>query len=227
MNRKISAQICCGTDEGTKEDRDSVSDESSLSISERDTAVAEWLANTQDSAPAMCDEIPNDDDNEKNLISGHKTLRDSEAYRWLVSVMQRTSRLNGVNPHCMLACREIIARQLDAVTAQESKKQELQRLITSKNQPPLYMACFELEWDLVSFLHKECEGRNPGEVVGQIVTITGDGRSVQAKACRGYLEQVWPTTGSEFMGLVEDLVTRAGQSCKRKSLASVQALTQD
>lgn len=233
LNRRVASHICHGTHEEAMEDLIFVSDGSSsgdsnvisagANVPKRDAAVAEWLENVQGSADTICDEtthtavdITNDDGNEQELTAGHKTLRDSEAYRWLVSVVQRTSHLNGIDPSCMSSHREIIKEQLRAVANRGGPTQKSKRLVTSKIQPPVYTANFELPWDPLTFLREECEGENPGDAVGQVVTLTGDGSSVQAQTCRGYLEQVWPTTGAYFMDLVEDLVTRAGQSCKRK-----------
>jgi hypothetical protein len=220
MHRRIAARVCRGAYKGDTEDSNSISDESSSDDSKAVTAVTQWLGDIQGSADTTYDETANDDNNEEELVPGYKTLFDSEAYRWLVSVMQRTSRLNGIDPHCMIHHREIMTRQLQAVTDQQAQKPKSHRLITSKNQPPLFLARFDLEWDPVTFLQEECEGKNQEEVAGQVLALTGDERSVQAETCRGYLEQVWPTTGSEFMNLVEDLVTRAGQNCRRKSLVS-------
>lgn len=165
-------------------------------------------------------EIANDNDGEDLSIFIHKVLRESEAYQWLVSVMQRTIRLNGIDPSCMAAHRENITRQLQSITAQEVKKQRLDRLITSRKPPPVYIARFSLPWDLLKFLREDYDDENLAAVAGHVVTLTGDGYSVQAATCREYLEQVWPTTGSEFMDLVEDIVTQTGQSCERVLLVS-------
>lgn len=230
MNRRIAGQICRGGYEGVMEDSTSISSGSSLKVSERDTAIDEWLESIQVSPDAtlQVDEVATHDDDassdatdddDEELASGHKALLDSEAYRWLVSVMQRSSRLNGIDPHRMSSHRKNTARQIQSITTQDSVRKRAPRLITSKTQPPIYMARFDLPWDLLTFLREEYESEDLGGVVGQLITLTGDGRSVQAETCRGYLQQVWPTTGTEFVGFVEDLVTRAGQSCKRKLLA--------
>lgn len=221
MKRRIAGTICRAACEGVKEEPKSISDDFSLEDPERDAAIIGWLENTQVSSDATPDEAAtnDDDEEEEELISGHKTLLDSEAYRWLVSVMQRSSHLNGIDPHCMSDHRKNILRHIQAITTQDSPREGPPTLITSKKQPPLYLAKFDLPWDLLTFMREEYESDNMGEVVGQLVTVTGDGRSVQAETCRGYLQQVWPTTGAEFMNFVEDLVTRAGQSCKRKLLA--------
>lgn len=145
-------------------------------------------------------------------------LLESEAYRWLISVMQRTTRLNGIDPYCMIGHRENITRRLQSIAIHEAQERRIKRLVTSKKPPPLYIARFEFSWDLLKFLREEYEGKNPAEVVGQVLTLTGDGYSVQAETCRRYVEQVWPTTGSGFMDLVEDMITRTGQSCKRMLL---------
>lgn len=215
------------SDGSSSEDSNFIKAGSSSNVAKRDAAVAEWLQNLQGSVETTRDETTsigvnsaNDDCNEQELTAGHKTLLDSEAYRWLVSVMQRTSRLNGIDSFCMSSHREIIRQQLLATTGRGGPRSKSQRLITSKRQPPIYTVRFKLPWDPLAFLREECEAQDPREVVGQVVTLTGDGCSLQAQTCRGYLEQVWPTTGSSFMDLVEDLVTPGGQSCKRKSLVS-------
>lgn len=233
MNRRIAAQICWNTYEGSMKDYDSnsggSSDASSFKPSEQVEAIVKWLEDIKGSTSAIpdktanddgseyqtVDKTANDDDGEEHLISGHKILLESEAYRWLISVMQRTARLNGIDPNCMIGHRENIDRQLQSITAKEAQKQRIHRLVTSKRPPPRYIARFSLSWDLLNFLREEYEGERPAEVIGQVVALTGDAHSVQAATCRGYLEQVWPTTGSEFMDLVEDMIARPGQSCKR------------
>lgn len=229
---KIATQICCGTYEGATEDSESTSDESSLGDPEKAPAIVEWLEETEGSPSTIADwleetegsrgvapeDTANDDDGEEQVISGHKMLLESEAYRWLISMMQRTVRLNAVNPDCMVGHRENITRQLQSITTQEAQKRRIKRLITSKRPPPLYIARFEISWDLLKFLREEYEGETLAEVVGQVVTLTGDGHSVQAETCRGYIEQTWTTSGSEFVDLIEDMITRTGQSCTRMSL---------
>lgn len=217
IKRKIATQICCGTHEGATEDSDSTSDESNLGVPEQAPAIVEWLEETEDSPSAAPEETTNDD-GEAQVISGHKMLLESEAYRWLISVMQRTALLNGIDPDCMVGHRENISRQLQSITAKEAQKRQNNRLISSKRPPPLYIASFEFSWDLLRFLREEYEGEDPAEVVGQVVTLTGDGHSVQAETCRGYIEQTWPTTGSGFVDLIEDMITRTGQSCTRMLL---------
>lgn len=222
MIRRIAAQICRGNYESADEDTASISDVSSLETSEQDAAIAEWLKDSgQGGFPTTTtDEIAYHDDGEDQIISGHRILLDSEAYQWLVSVMQRTARLNAINPICMAGHREKVTRHIQTIATQEAEKQQLRRLITSKRPPPRYIARFSLSWDLLNFLREEYEGESMAGVVGQAVTLTGDGHSVQAATCRGYLEQVWPTTGSEFLGMVEDMVARIGQSRKRMWLVS-------
>lgn len=214
------------------EDSESTSDESSLGFPEQAPAIVEWLEETESCPSAIADwreetegspsvapkDTANGDDDEEQIISGHKMLLESEAYRWLISVMQRTARLNGVDPDCMVGHRKNITRQLQSITTQEAQKRKINRLITSKRPPPLYVARFEFSWDLLKFLREEYEGENPAEVVGQVVTLTGDGHSVQAETCRAYIEQIWPTTGSEFVDLIEDMITRTSQSCTRMLL---------
>lgn len=213
---------------------DGSSDESSFNASEQVDAIAKWLEDIEGSTSATPDETANDDggedqtlyetanndDGEEQLISGHKILLESEAYQWLVSVMQRTARLNGIDPNFMASHRENINQQLQSIATREAQKQRIHRLVTSKRPPPRYIARFDLSWDLLNFLREEYEGESPAEVVGQVVTLTGDGHLVQAATCRGYLQQVWPTTGSEFMDLVEDMITRTGQSCESMLLVS-------
>lgn len=197
------------------EDSDSTSDGSNSKSFGQDAAIAKWLGDIEGSTSATTDETAHVDDRDDQLISGYKILLESEAYQWLISVIQRSAHLNGIDPNCMVGHRENISQQLQLITAQEARNQRIHRSIPSKRRPPRYIARFDLPWDLLNFLREEYEGKSPAEVVGQVVTLTGDGHSVQAETCRGYLEQVWPTTGSEFMDLVEDMITQTGQSCKR------------
>lgn len=217
MTRKIAEHICLGFYDAVIGDSDSINSECSLDATERDAAITAWLGKKfQRPTDTTRDETANHGDVEEELNPDSKTLLDSEAYRWLVSMMRRGSRLNGIDPHCMISHRAVMTLQLQSVAEREAQKAKSLGRTTFNRQPPLYVARFELPWDPMTFLWEDYKGDNPGEAVSQFVTLTGDGRSVQAETCRGYFEQVWPTTGSQFIDLVEELVTRAGQRCKRK-----------
>ncbi|KAG8161347.1 hypothetical protein KVR01_009611 [Diaporthe batatas] len=193
-----------------------------MDVATQKAAIARWRNDVEVSTDTTYDETLNTvvqtaeaEYNEEVITSGHETLLGSEAYQWLVSVLKRDSRLNGIEPHCMSRCREVMSQLLQKLTDRWCQRPEYRRLITSKRQPPLYRARFTLPWDPLSFLREEYEGESPGDVVSQVITLTGDGLSVQAQTCRGYLEQVWSTTGSDFMDLIVDLVTRPEHSCER------------
>lgn len=216
MSRKIAERICLGFYDAVIRDSNFINFECSLDATERDAAITAWFGKFQGSKDTTRDEATSRGDVEEDLNPDSKALLDSEAYRWLVSMMQRGSRLNGIDPHCMISHRDVMILQLQSQTEREAQKPKTHRRTTSTKQPPLYVARFELPWDPLTFLREVYNGDNQREAINQFVTLTGDGRSVQAETCRGYLEQVWPTTGSDFMDLMEDLVTRAGQRCKRK-----------
>lgn len=165
------------------------------------------------------DETAHNENCEDELTSDHKILLHSEAYRRLISVFQRSVRLNGIDPVCMVGHRKKTIGQLPSNPSIGSQNTGTFTSMTPEIPPPLYVAKFGLSWDLLNFLREEYEGENLAGVVDQVVTLTGDGHLVQAATCRDYIEQVWPTTGSEFMDLVENVITQTGQRCKCMLLA--------
>jgi hypothetical protein len=135
------------------------------------------------------------------------TLRESEAYKWLVSTVQRNVKINGVQPSRMRDHRQWFLALLDSTSTR----------ISRRKKPDLYTAEFELSWNLMGFLQEqEYDDEDPSSVIGGVITLSGDDKCVQALPCKEYMEQIWPSTGPDFVQLFQRLVETPveNHSCK-------------
>ena len=64
-------------------------------------------------------------------------------------------------------------------------------------------------------------------IVGRVITLSGDHQFVQALPCKEYMEQIWPSTGADFVRLLERLVETPGQPHECRSLHFTSKLAPD
>jgi hypothetical protein len=148
---------------------------------------------------------------EDKLSFGREALRKSEAYKWLISAVQRSINMNGVQPSCMESHRQWLLKMLETNTSQAQASKH--RKISRRRRPALYTAKFELSWDIMGFLREqEYIDKDLHAIVGRVITLSGDCQFVQALPCKEYMEQIWPTTGPDFVQLLEHLVEMPTQS---------------
>ena len=163
---------------------------------------------------------------EDKLSFGHEALRKSEAYKWLISAVQRNVNMNGVRPSCMEGHRQWLLTMLETNTPREQalKHQKISRC----RRPALYTAKFELSWNLMGFLREqEYADEDLHAIVGRVITLSGDHQFVQALPCKEYMEQIWPSTGADFVRLLERLVETPAQPHECRSLHFTSKLAPD
>jgi hypothetical protein len=168
--------------------------------------IADW--NLQNEVGPVDTVNPEVDPWDDRLSSGLEALRDSEAYNWLISAVRREVKLNGIDPHIMRCHRKELLRELESIIANSRLIQSGQsQKISRHRKPDLYTATFVLEWDIPGFLLEQDYSENvKSHVLGRVITLTGDQMFSQALPCREYMQQVWPTTGLEFLQLFESLL---------------------
>jgi hypothetical protein len=173
--------------------------------------IADW---NEKNGPEIPDTYSADADPwEDKLGIGHEALRESEAYKWLISAVQRNVNMNGAQPSCMQSHRQWLLTMLETNTAREQRK------ISSHRRPVLYTAKFELSWNLIDFLREqEYADGDLHAIVGRVITLTGDHQFVQALPCKEYMEQIWPSTSADFVRLLEHLVENPAQTHECRSL---------
>lgn len=153
---------------------------------------------------------------EERLSFGHKALRESEAYRWLVSAVKQNTNMSGVRAVQMENHRNWLLTLLEKNTPAEQAQKA--RKVSRCRKPPLYTAKFDLAWDLLKFLQtQQYADKDLHAFVGRAITLSGNDQFVQALPCKEYMEQIWPSTGADFIRLLERLVDAPSQFCKRES----------
>ena len=170
--------------------------------------VGDW---TKENESERLDTYSTESDHwEDKLSAGHKTLRNSEAYVWLISTVQRIIHMNGVQSSYMESHRQWLLTMLEANISQ--KKAQKHWRISRRRRPALYTAKFELSWDLLGSLRKRGYAEeNLFTFVGRVITLSGDHQSVQALPCKEYMEQIWPSAGADFIRLLERAVETPNQ----------------
>jgi hypothetical protein len=167
--------------------------------------IEDWM---QNESTVLDTDSPETDPWDDRLTTGLGSLRESEAYKWLISTLQRNVKVNGIEPNRMRAHHQWFLAQLDTHQGQATKHR-----ISRHRKPDLYTAQFELSWDLMGFLREqEYADEDLSGVVGRVITLSGDHEYVQALPCRKYMEQIWPSTGPAFVELFERLVKTPTQT---------------
>lgn len=224
--RKIAKNTCQKSSEA---DHTSIDSDESHESEKSDTAyyrdvqnIHNW--NVENESPSPLNNSTEFAPWDNQLSFGHETLRESEAYKWLVSTVQRRVNMNGVEPSCMETHRQWLLKKLKENTPSD----ELfgYQKISRRKSPALYTTKFELPyWDLIGFLRdQEYPVEDYHAIVGQIITISGDNQFTQALSCKEYMEQIWPTTGADFVALLQCLVQTPTERQQRKSMQLIYKL---
>lgn len=193
-------------DDGDEEDSDE--DKSALPVEKNyyanDVHIDKWQTelpqNLLDPTVEQNQPPPPPDDMEEQLQQYHRSLRESEAYSWLIFTARRGILMNGIEPHTMENHR---VRMLEVL---RKNTPESYRAISRGRKPNQYSVQFELRWDLVTFMEAQqySDGLTRG-AIGRVITLTGDHAKVYATSLRDYMTEVWPSTGPDLVELFEDL----------------------
>ena len=155
------------------------------------------------------------DRREEDLSIGHRALRDSEAYRWLISSVNRNQILDKMQAKEMERHRSWLFTLLDSSLSPEQIN-TIQR-VSRHRKPVIYTLEFQLDWNIMTFLkYHQFANSNLDLFVGRAITLTGDENEVQALPCKEYMEQVWHM-GLEFVRILESLVRSPDQAHRSKS----------
>lgn len=75
---------------------------------------------------------------------------------------------------------------------------------------------FVVEWDPIAFLLSQNYLEKPEDAIEKVITVTGSVTDAQALTCRQYLCQTWPSTGTEIMQVIKDVLrsARSEESCQ-------------
>jgi hypothetical protein len=156
---------------------------------------------------------------EDELSVGHEALRNSETYKWLISTVRRKIHMSGIQPTNMEAHRQWLLKMLENVTRAQAPEHSR---VSRHRRPVVYTVKFQLPWNLIGFLqNREYAGENLHRYIGRVITLSGDHQSVQALPCKEYMEQIWPSTGADFIRLLERAVETPAQPHERKLFSFV------
>lgn len=225
--RNIAQDIC---QIQQKSDRGSTTDDSSESDTSNSTPngnnarkahdaepvepvdIEQWMTESREGGAEPVPEVIETTDTvypEAQISNGADLLRNSEAYRWLVTTIKRDYELRGVEPICMRDHRKTLLSFLETSTGISNTKIKISR----RRPPPLYTVKFHLKWDLSLFLREqEYPNDTLSGIVGRVITISGDSHCVQALPCHAYMAQTWPRMGAEFLRYLDELVRAYGET---------------
>jgi hypothetical protein len=136
----------------------------------------------------------------------------SPAFEWLLASLGKTSNLRPTAPDD--AITRVRDKVMDAFPRAHS--------VSSRCPSTVYTMKFNCLWDIHRFLHHEYPELRGGRArLGEVITITGSPVDAQALSCSGYLEQTWPFTGLDVLGLLQEAVDRDGWPVFRKLLSHI------
>lgn len=211
LARKIARDICTGDDAAGEDDTDFSSNSSGSELPYyNDTRnIEKWNEGDNPEAPQM-EPTTNDPLGDKVHFS-HKELRNSEAYKWLVSRAQLVMSMNGADSSEMHHHRRWLLDALKLNTPPQHMR------ISRNRSPALYKVRFDLHWNIAKFLQEqEYSTLNPTDILGRVITLTGNDQAVQALPCKEYMEQIWPATGVDLLRLLESVLQARGKTHKCK-----------
>ncbi|KAL4871516.1 hypothetical protein BDV12DRAFT_194279 [Aspergillus spectabilis] len=128
-------------------------------------------------------------------IESYKELfQAAAAYEKLLEDVRRECTLEFPNPNLLSEVRETIFRGLPAPCDG-----------TNSQTPPEqhHNVIFKVDWDPVTFIQMQNFAEIPEVAIRQTVVLTGTTTKAQAVTCARYLEQTWPITGLDILGLIQ------------------------
>lgn len=147
------------------------------------------------------------EDNDGNLIEiaiYRKVISDSQAYKWLLGSIQRTSALYPAEQNAQDAIRERILNSIP-----------LPRTVGRHDQPKVYQTTFTINWNPIAFVTEQGYDQDKDGFLGKIITITGSRIDAQAMTSLQYLHQTWHSYGANIIQIVEATLV-IGPGCEYK-----------
>ncbi|CZR60568.1 uncharacterized protein PAC_10464 [Phialocephala subalpina] len=122
-------------------------------------------------------------------------LTKSPAYKWLIEKMKSGALLIEIGGTLMERIGNEITRGLSTVASDHGYNNGVCN------------GFFEITWDLPAFIGHEY-AQESNLQLGSIITITGSSTDAQALSCAEYMRQVWPTTGTETLKVLQDALDK-------------------
>ena len=174
-------------------------------------ALADLSDNSEKAHPALTD--PYD--------TYRQILKDAKASAWLLSTLNRTLALRGIDPSAMQATRQTVLETFNSYESRDlgGKSTYIKREKISRHRDPqIYTAHFKMQWDPVAFLNPDYSEGEPRELISRVVTVTGEGDTLQALPCQDYMIQTWPFAAPDFLALIQCLVTESHKPHEGKTV---------
>ena len=125
------------------------------------------------------------------------SITQTAAFLWLVNKIKIELLLSSPESSILHTVRDHISALLSSHERADQTFLQLPATIT-----------FEIECDLISFLHKyHFEGTSSfEEIMSKLVTITSDGKDMQALTCKQYMKQTWPCGGQRVLQMLAQIL---------------------
>lgn len=206
---------------GPKNDNNSISDDGTEDkeadrqpFVKSEDMTHEWLdsvsnsANDQDGAAETYKYA--DEKCLSHLADYEAFIRDSEAYRWLVTKICQHERLAFANHDAMSKIGSAIRDELR--TLEPLRKMSHRRPLSTVE------ILFKLDWHPGLYLEDQKLTNPPSNLLDTILCITGSLCEAQAMTVSEYVRQTWPVTGGAVLNLFDQLLyLPQDQKSSRKS----------
>lgn len=179
------------------EDEERIPEDQGLSVAEK---MSMWNNSDIFKTAEKHLEVPDEDENEEHdeyaidqFPDAWKFLTENNAYKWLLGKIRSHLTLTGGKDTSSQKIQKEIQKGLNSGT------------IEAKYAKATRKATFMIAWPLHKFLREEYPGEEALEL-SSIITITGSCLNAQAASCSEYMRQVWPTTGTETLAILQAAV---------------------
>ncbi|OTA79948.1 hypothetical protein M434DRAFT_17920 [Hypoxylon sp. CO27-5] len=108
-------------------------------------------------------------------------------------------RLSRASPDTLQTIRETILANMP-------RKNRVSRKSSSQGVKATYI----VDWDVIGFLQGQDYDLPDAEAVANAITLTGAHSYVQALNCVGYMKQMWPSTGTNTLKLLQGMLKSHG-----------------
>ncbi|OTA69144.1 hypothetical protein K449DRAFT_428563 [Hypoxylon sp. EC38] len=116
-------------------------------------------------------------------------------YSWLLNRLHIEMRLSRSSPDTLHAIRETILANMP-------QKNRVSRKASSQSVNATYI----VDWDVIGFLQGQHYDMPDAEAVANAITLTGAHSYTQALSCVGYMKQMWPSTGTHTLNLLQRML---------------------
>jgi hypothetical protein len=134
-----------------------------------------------------------------------QALHNSKAFPWLVSRIKRDIYTRGTDASTMESVSSMVMQELGKISPEAYTGSAR---ISRWKKPESYSLIFHLDWNPVDFHKEQGYQGKPDQVIGRIITVTGDYRFAQVLSCQEYMERTWPITGVQTLDVIREAISR-------------------